>query len=151
MSRPRVFPPLIMIAIAAVMWWLDRYYPLMDLFDLEWQRLGYLLFIAAIMIDLWAMGLFRRAGTSVHPLRLEQNRALVTDGIYRFTRNPMYLGMLLMLTGFAVRLGSLTPFMLLPIYILILQRIQITHEERFLAAQYGGAYQDYRSRVRRWL
>ncbi len=151
MSRPRVFPPLIMIAIAAVMWWLDRYIPMMDLMKIEWQRLGYVLFAAAIVIDLWALGMFRRSDTSVHPLRLERNRALVTHGIYRFTRNPMYLGLLVLLTGFAFRLGSLTPFLMLPLFIWIIQRGQIVHEERFLAARYGSAYQDYRAKVRRWL
>lgn len=140
-----------MIAIAAVMWWLDRNYPVMELFNVEWQRLGYLFFGAAVLIDLWAMGKFRQAGTSVHPLRLERNRALVTDGIYRYTRNPMYLGMLLILAGFAIRLGSLSPFLLLPLYVYVLQHCQIIHEERFLAAQYGGTYQDYRAQVRRWL
>ena len=151
MASPRVFPPLIMLACAGVMWLLDRGLPVVELVGLPWQRLGYLAMAAAIVIDLWALGLFRRSGTTFHPLRLEENRALVTAGIYGVTRNPMYLGLLLLLTGFAVRLGSLTPFIVLPLFVWMLNRWQIVHEERFLAVKYGQAYEDYRSRVRRWV
>ena len=151
MDRPRVFPPLIMLVFAAVMWLLDRQLPLVELVGLPWQRFGYLAMAAAIIIDLWALGLFRRSGTTFHPLRLQENRSLVTAGIYGVTRNPMYLGLLMLLAGFAVRLGSVTPFLMLPLFVWVLNRGQIVHEEQFLAAKYGQAYEDYRGRVRRWL
>ena len=151
MTKPRVFPPLIMLIFAGVMWLLDREVPLVELVGLPWQRLGYVAMALAVVVDLWALGLFRTWGTTFHPLRLEGNRVLVTDGIYRVTRNPMYLGLLLLLTGLAVRLGSLTPFLVLPFFVEVMNRGQIVHEERFLAAKYGEAYEAYRSRVRRWV
>ena len=151
MSRPRIYPPLIMLATAATMWMLDRYFPLPEILGLPWQRLGYVVMIAAVVLDLWALRLFLRSGTTVHPLRLDGNRALVTEGIYRLTRNPMYLGLLLLLVGFAIRLGSLTPFLVLPLFIGAMNRFQIAHEERFLSERYGKAYDDYRDRVNRWL
>ena len=151
MARPRVFPPLIMLAFAAVMWLLDRQLPIVELVGLPWQRLGYLAMAAAIAIDLWALAQFHRSRTTFHPLRLEDNQALVTSGIYRATRNPMYLGLVLLLAGSAVRFGSLTPFLVLPLFVLTLNRWQIVHEERYLAAKYGRTYDDYRARVPRWL
>jgi protein-S-isoprenylcysteine O-methyltransferase Ste14 len=140
-----------MLGFATVMWLLDRELPVAELVGMPWQRLGYLAMGAAVVIDLWALGLFRRSGTTFHPLRLDDNSALVTAGVYAATRNPMYLGLLLLLTGFAVRLGSLTPFLMLPLFVWVLNRWQIVHEERFLAAKYGEAYEDYRVRVRRWV
>ena len=102
MSRPRVYPPLIMLATAATMWLLDRYFPLPEMLGLPWQRLGYVIMIAAVVLDLWALRLFLRSGTTVHPLRFDNNRALVTGGIYRLTRNPMYLGLLLLLVDYII-------------------------------------------------
>jgi protein-S-isoprenylcysteine O-methyltransferase Ste14 len=63
----------------------------------------------------------------------------------------MYLGLLLLLVGFAIRLGSLTPFLVLPLFVSAMNRFQIAHEERFLSERYGKAYDDYRNRVHRWL
>ena len=151
MSRPRVYPPLIMLATAATMWLLDRYLPLPEILGVPWQRIGYVVMIAAVVLDLWGLGLFLRSGTTVHPLRLDNNRALVTEGIYRLTRNPMYLGLLLLLVGFAIRLGSLAPFLVLPLFVSAMNRLQIVHEERFLSERYGKDYDDYRNRVHRWL
>jgi len=151
MDRPRIYPPLIMLATAAIMWLLDRYIPLPEILGVPWQRFGYVFVIVAVFLDLWGLGLFLRSRTTVHPLRLENNRALVTGGIYRLTRNPMYLGLLLLLVGFAIRLGSLTPFLVLPLFVSAMNRFQIAHEERFLSERYGRDYDDYRRRVRRWL
>lgn len=151
MSRPRVYPPLIMLATAVTMWLLDRYLPLPEILGVPWQRIGYVVMIAAVVLDLWGFGLCLRSGTTVHPLRLHNNRALVTEGIYRLTRNPMYLGLLLLLVGFAIRLGSLAPFLVLPLFVSAMNRLQIVHEERFLSERYGKDYDDYRNRVHRWL
>jgi protein-S-isoprenylcysteine O-methyltransferase Ste14 len=92
---------------------------------------------------------FARHGTSVHPFH--QPTALVTDGPYRITRNPMYLGMVIALLGIAVWLGSLTPLLVIPVFARLIQRLFITNEERRLSDVFGAAYHEYRNRVRRWL
>ena len=150
-GRPRVFPPLIMVGFAVLMWVLDRYLPVAEWISADWQRAGYVVMAAALVVDLWALALFHRSRTTIHPLRLGDNRTLVVDGIYRLTRNPMYLGLLLLLTGFAVRLGSATPFVLLPVFVFVVERLQIVLEERFLSEKYGHAFEAYRARVRRWV
>ena len=76
---------------------------------------------------------------------------LAAGGFNRFTRNPMYLGMLLWLLAWALWLGSLSAFVGLPLFVLYLNRFQISLEERFLAEKFGAEYQAYCARVRRWI
>lgn len=94
---------------------------------------------------------FRRARTTVNPLKPETATALVTSGVYRYTRNPMYLGMLAILVAWAAFLAS--PAALLgPLgFWTYIQRFQIRPEEKMLTSLFGRAFTDYTSRVRRWL
>jgi protein-S-isoprenylcysteine O-methyltransferase Ste14 len=94
---------------------------------------------------------FRRAGTTVNPMKPESSSSLVTSGIYELTRNPMYLGFLLVLLGWAVFLSSLPAFLFLPAFILYMNHFQIEPEERALAALFGPAFAAYKARTRRWL
>lgn len=94
---------------------------------------------------------FRSAGTTVDPRMPHQSESLVTKGIYRYTRNPMYLGFLLMLVAWGLFLGSVFAALLLPLFIIYMNRFQILPEERHMRALFGEAYQHYMSQVRRWL
>jgi len=94
---------------------------------------------------------FRRAGTTVNPLKPHTASSLVAAGIYRLTRNPMYLGFLVALVGWAVFLSSIPAFLLLPAFVLYMNRFQIEPEERALAARFGESFTNYESSVRRWL
>jgi protein-S-isoprenylcysteine O-methyltransferase Ste14 len=94
---------------------------------------------------------FRRARTTVNPTKPESSSVLVDSGIYRLTRNPMYLGFSLGLSGWAVMLSNMFAFLLLPIFILYMDRFQIEPEEKALAAIFGRQFAVYKTRVRRWL
>lgn len=94
---------------------------------------------------------FHRARTTVNPLRPEAVSAFVSGGVYRWTRNPMYLGMAAMLLGWAVYLSSIAALAALPLFIVYLNRFQIGPEERALEARFGAEFEAYRRRVRRWL
>lgn len=94
---------------------------------------------------------FRRARTTVHPLRPETATSLVTAGVYRFTRNPMYLGLLLALCGWALLLGQPAALLLAAGYVPVMNRLQIVPEETALRLRFGAAFNDYQARVRRWL
>ncbi len=94
---------------------------------------------------------FRRAATTVDPRYPERSRELVVVGVYRVTRNPMYLGMLLVLAGLSVHLANPVTLLGLPIFVLYMNRFQILPEERALTAQFGEPYRDYCREVRRWL
>jgi protein-S-isoprenylcysteine O-methyltransferase Ste14 len=94
---------------------------------------------------------FARAKTTVNPTRPDKASALVTDGVYRFTRNPMYLGMALVLLGLAVGLGSLPGLLLVPLFIVVLSYSQIMRDEAALSSRVGEAWDVYQSKVPRWL
>jgi len=94
---------------------------------------------------------FKRARTTISPLKPENSTALVTSGIYRFTRNPMYVGLTLLVLGWAAFLCSAWALLGPVVFVLYISRFQIAPEERVLSAKFGTAYADYALRVRRWL
>lgn len=109
--------------------------------------------VGAIGLSLDAIALvhFLRSRTTINPLKPESASALVTGGIYRFTRNPMYLGLATLLLAWAIYLGNLAALTGLPLFILYMKRFQIASEERALEARFGAEYIAYRTRVRRWV
>ncbi len=142
-----------MVALVAAvgMWWLAGATSALA-FDFP-GRLPLALLVAAcgLTVDVSALLAFRRARTTVDPLRPHKTATLVTTGIYRRTRNPMYLGLALLLAAYAVHLGA--PLAVLgPIaFVAYITRFQIAPEERMLAQKFGEDYAHYRARVRRWL
>ncbi|MCB2014365.1 MAG: isoprenylcysteine carboxylmethyltransferase family protein [Sphingobium sp.] len=102
-----------------------------------------------IFLLMAAGGHFRRAGTEVKPWKTVS--ALVDDGVYSMTRNPMYLGMALLYTGLAIAFRSIGALLLLPAVILIIQTQVIAREERYMEEKFGDPYRAYKGRVRRWL
>jgi protein-S-isoprenylcysteine O-methyltransferase Ste14 len=107
--------------------------------------------LIGIAIALAGVIAFHRARTTVNPLKPDATSALVTGGVYRFTRNPMYVGLLLVLAAWMIFLSSPWSVAGLPVFVFYLDRFQIAPEERVLAAKFGAAFADYRTRVRRWL
>lgn len=105
---------------------------------------------AALPFLLGAVGAFRRAGTTVDPRDPSRSAVLVTGGVYRWTRNPMYLAMGLLLAAAAIGLDRLAAVPVVPLYLLWLDRGQIRREEEALALRFGAAYRDYCRRTRRW-
>ena len=147
----RIPPPIVAALMGAAMWWLASLSPLLHV--PAGVRIGVALAIAAVG-GLFAMAAgirFRRANTTVDPLKPQAASSLVTAGIFRYTRNPMYLGLLFLLVAWAVLLSS--PFALLGpvVFVSYISRFQIVPEERVLAALFGAEYSAYQSRVRRWL
>ena len=147
----RIPPPVVGLLCAGGIWLLAQYTPGIEL--PRGLRLGAGIAVAAAGLAVMLAGVisFRLARTTVNPLRPETATALVVTGIYRRTRNPMYLGMLLVLLGWAIFLA--TPLGLLGVaaFALYIGRFQILPEERALNALFGSVYAEYASRVRRWL
>ncbi len=94
---------------------------------------------------------FRRARTTLNPMKPESSTSLVVSGVYKFTRNPMYLGVLLVLAGWAVFLSNLPASLLLPAFVLYMNRFQIEPEERALRSKFPEKFLAYQCRARRWL
>ena len=94
---------------------------------------------------------FRNAATTVHPLKPEESSQIVTTGLYRLSRNPMYIGFFLFLVAWAIFLGSVITALVLPFFIFLINRVQIMPEELVLQEKFGEAYLNYKKQVRRWI
>lgn len=106
---------------------------------------------AAVVAGLAAVWSFRRARTTVNPLSPHAAAVLVTSGVYRFSRNPMYLALLLALAGWGLFLANAFALLLALVFIPYMNRFQIGPEERALQQVFGQAFAAYRRRVRRWI
>jgi protein-S-isoprenylcysteine O-methyltransferase Ste14 len=147
----KVPPVAIVFAVAVGMWLLSRSTAALR-FAMP-GRVAVAVVLAGMGFAISAAGVmhFRRAKTTVNPLNPEAATAMVTSGIYRFSRNPMYLGFLIALTGWAAFLSHVLAFALLPVFVAYMNRFQIMAEERALAAKFGRQFSDYRNSVRRWV
>lgn len=133
------------------MWFAARQLPSLA-FMLPWGD-GLAATISAGGILLMVAGLyeFQKARTSFNPMKPDAASSVVTSGIYRVSRNPMYMGFLLVLISWAIFLSHPLPFLFLPIFVAYMNRFQILPEERALSAKFGGEYAAYKQNVRRWL
>jgi protein-S-isoprenylcysteine O-methyltransferase Ste14 len=148
--RLRVPPPIWLLLSAGLMWVLDRAAPIAVLLEPPANRAGWILVAAGATTITTGMLQFRRARTTVNPLAPAKASSLVSSGVFGYSRNPMYLGLSIALCGWAVVLGSLSPWAALPLFVLVITRLQIEPEEAVLATLFGAAYGDYCSRVGRW-
>lgn len=145
-------PPLALtLGFALAMWLASAWIPQLTFSIPERQLIAIALAGPGAGIVLVAWLGFRLAGTTVNPTRPHSTTRVVGSGVYRLSRNPMYLGFLLTLAGWAVLLGHALPFLFLPAFVLYMNRFQIAPEERMLAAKFGGDYERYCRAVRRWL
>ena len=143
-------PPLLLVLILAItMLVLDSALPLFRVLHPPVAYLGAAPVALGILIVLISAGLFRFRKTTINPFG--EPAAMVQDGFYRFSRNPMYLGMLLVLTGVGLWLGNVLALLLAPAFVVIMTRRYIVYEEQLLDARFGDVYRAYRSRVRRWI
>ena len=147
----KIPPPVVGALLAALMWGLSQIGPQFTI-PAPWREvLAGLLVIVGIAFDLLGILAFRAARTTVNPLKPERSSALVTGGVYRVTRNPMYVGMALLLSGWAIWLSALLPWVGPVLFVLYITRFQIRPEERVLNDIFGEAFSRYADRVRRWL
>jgi protein-S-isoprenylcysteine O-methyltransferase Ste14 len=144
-------PPLLFVAGLALSWWLEGQLT----FAIDGAGagrvqlgLGVALIASGLGLMLWGITTFTRARTAVYPN--SPARQLVTSGPYRFTRNPMYLGLTAAYFGLALAVNSAWPLVLLPLVLGLLTTLVIEREERYLAGAFEQAYDGYRQRVRRW-
>lgn len=151
MLQLKIPPPVYLLTFAGLMWLVDYFVPWGAVIASPWNNVGIGLVVAAILLDIVSLGLFFKAHTTFNPIKPENTRELVTGGSYRFTRNPMYLGMVVILIGWGLWLGSVLPFLLIPVFMVVLTYQQILPEERILAEKFGESYLKYKRNVRRWL
>lgn len=147
-------PPLVWMLLAGLVSWLVS---LLD-FDASWIEDGRGGLVAALCgvlgigIAVGGVIAFRRASTTVNPHDIESASTFVSDGPYRFTRNPMYVGMALLIAAWSLAIGTVAGLVVAEVmFVAVMTRFQIQPEERMLAAKFGVVYDQYCSHVRRWL
>ena len=123
--------------------------PLRQLLAFPWRLTGLAPLLIGILLNLLADRAFKKHDTTVKPF--EKSSSLVTGGVFGISRNPMYLGMTLILLGVALLLGSLTPFAVVIVLPILFDRAFISPEEEMLEDTFGDQFREYRERVRRWI
>lgn len=147
----RIPPPVVAFVSALIMWLLTDQFPAAKVAVPYGAYIGGIFIAVGVTIDLVSVLAFLKAKTTVTPLKPEKASQLVTSGFYRFSRNPMYLGMLFILVGVAIWFGSLANIVILASFVAYITAFQIKPEETRLEQLFGADYRDYRQQVRRWL
>lgn len=142
-------PPLIFAGALGAGLLLNRLRPRPFLPGVLSRLLGWPLVVGGLSLGLWGLREMRRAGTNVDPYR--PTTAIVEGGPYRFTRNPLYVGMTLVYGGVSARANALPAALLLPAVLHVVHHGVIKREERYLEEKFGGEYLRYKGRVRRWV
>ncbi|HEY4367058.1 MAG TPA: isoprenylcysteine carboxylmethyltransferase family protein [Steroidobacteraceae bacterium] len=148
-KKRKLIPPAYLLFTLTTMGLLHCLMPVARLVALPYSYLGMPLLLAGICLTATAARAFSKAGTSLVPF--EPSTALLTGGLYRYTRNPMYLGLVLVALGAWVLLGTLSALFPIAVFITIIEFHFIRDEERFLESIFGGDYLGYKQRVRRWI
>jgi protein-S-isoprenylcysteine O-methyltransferase Ste14 len=143
-----VFPPLLFAAALALGLLVHLIIPVHPLPPVLARIAGAALFVASAALATWGENILRRAGTNVHPN--EPTLAIVTDGPFAYSRNPLYLATTGLYVGVTLLVNALWPLVLLVPVLLVLRWGVIAREEQYLAQKFGANYEEYRSRVRRW-
>ncbi len=159
MTRPafnlelKIPPPVVGLITATLMWGVAQtvWPAVLSVSGYPRAALALGLLVAGIATDIAGLIAFVRHKTTINPMRPGKTSHIVRYGIYRFSRNPMYLGMLLILSAWAVYLGHLLAALILPLFVAYINRFQIRPEERILAERFGADYLAYLASVRRWL
>ncbi|NWF35788.1 isoprenylcysteine carboxylmethyltransferase family protein [Mariprofundus sp. KV] len=147
----KIPPPIVALLCGLMIWGLSVALPLHHV-DAELRNsLAYILLGMAGVIDVWALISFRLARTTIDPRYPHKTSTIVSTGIYRYTRNPMYLGLVFMLSALSIWLGARLGLFAVALFILYINKFQIEPEEKELEIQFGDSYLDYKDRVRRWI
>src|SRR5262249_19705445 len=142
-------PPRIALIAMIAMIILHLTLPLAIIVPTPFSYTGVATIAAGVAMIVWSRRAFQAAATPITPFT--ESTALVRHGLYRWTRNPMYLGAVLLVSGVALLLGSVTPLLVAVVFFVILQEGFVRHEERILEQRFGEEYRHYRRSARRWL
>ncbi|MCK4428402.1 MAG: isoprenylcysteine carboxylmethyltransferase family protein [candidate division Zixibacteria bacterium] len=149
MRQKQILPPTYFWVFFLLMIGLHFLFPLMKVIVSPYNYLGILLIVIGLWFNVWSSNFFKKVKTAIKPF--EESSYLVTEGLFKYSRHPMYLGMLLALVGLFILLGSITPLFAIPIFMWMITKKFILIEEKALEEKFGKDYLEYKDEVRRWI
>jgi protein-S-isoprenylcysteine O-methyltransferase Ste14 len=149
MKTNKIMPPTWLLIAISVMIILHFLLPGGWVVPKVWNLTGLVFLTAGVMANLMADSAFHKAHTTVKPF--EESTVLVTDGVFQLSRNPMYLGFVLILAGIAMLLRTISPYVVILAFVILIDTTYVRVEERILAEKFGAAWEAYKSSTRRWL
>lgn len=149
MNNRSVLPPTYLYLSIGAMILLHFMLPLVKVIPQPWNLLGIIPVVAGLGLNLVGDSTFKKCKTTIKPF--EESTTLVTHGVFQISRNPMYLGFVLILSGLAILMGSLTPYAVIIIFIVLIDNVFIKVEEIMLEEQFGNAWLEYKQKARRWI
>jgi protein-S-isoprenylcysteine O-methyltransferase Ste14 len=145
----KILPPVYFFGAIALTIAAHFLIPLAVIIPFVWRFAGLLAIACGIALNIEADRQLKRLGTTVKPF--QRSNALATGGVFRWSRNPMYLGMILIVSGVALLAGSVSPWIIVAALAVLLDRVFVRREEQMLKETFGAAFEPYTERVRRWL
>src|SRR3989344_4970557 len=145
----KLMPPMIFYGFILLSIVLNLFLPIKKLIVQPFNYLGIVLILFGLLIDVWAWMLFRKRKTTLNPYK--KPLKLVNNGLFKISRNPMYLGMDLILWGLSIFLGSLITFIFPVLFVILIERLFIKFEEENLEKKFDKKYIGYKKKVRRWI
>lgn len=149
--KNKIPPPFIMLFFGFMMWLTRHYDKITTSKSPDLTYLAFILVVVGVFLDIRSFLNFRKLKTTVNPLSPNKASNLVITGFYRYTRNPMYLGMFLLLLAWALLLQNYLSFLYLPIFVFTINQLQIKPEEIVLEKIFGDEYRKFKTKVRRWI
>ena len=145
----RIKPPHIALLLLILSWLANRAFPQFRIISQPANKVGIIIFLTGISLMIWAFYLFKKNKTPIIPGQTP--KFMVIEGPYKFTRNPMYLGVTTALLGFSVYIGNLFSFLSPLLFFLIMNLVYVPFEERLMEKIFGKKYLAYKKKVRRWI
>ena len=142
-------PPVFFLGALLLQWGLHAFVPITRIVPEAWALLGAIPIVVGLVVAVLGDRQFKKVSTAINPF--DRPSVLVTSGVFRVSRNPMYLSMILILIGGSLAWGTLSTFIVPPVLVWLLSRKFIVMEEAALTQAFGEDYDQYRRRVRRWL
>lgn len=145
----QLLPPTYLYVAIILIVLLHFIFPIVHILKIPWNLFGIIPLILGAALNLNADNAFKRYQTTVKPFR--ESNALITDGVYRYSRHPMYLGFVLILVGLSLLLGSISPYIVVIVFAILMDVVFIRAEESMLEAKFQDEWKEYKSKVKRWI
>ena len=149
MNSRSMLPPTYLYLSIGAMILLHFMLPVVTVIHQPWNLLGIIPFVVGLGLNLVGNSTFKKCKTTIKPF--EESTTLVTRGVFQISRNPMYLGFVLILSGIAIFMGSLTPYVVIIIFMMLIDNVFIKAEELMLEEKFGSSWLEYKRKARRWI